>query len=411
VLDGLGGLTELPVRQRAPLTLTAKGLNFSDNTVTVSDPRATSVNEAIGTLLQKANNAKVIPASSTSFQMTDAYSSKQLALEVGASANYLSVSGSAKLNVVRNASQHTIAASYIQKAFTIAMDQPQNPTDVFSGAFTKAFLDLETSQGRISSTNPTAYVSSVTYGRIMLLTLTSTASSSEIKSALQVRGSFLIGGGAASLTTEQKNILQNGTLKISTLGGDEANARALISSGGDLSKFFDKSSAVTAFAPISYEIRSLKDNSIATVSETVSYPLKECALTKASIPVYLPDSLKVTVRIGADSLDGGSRIWGKFTYAGGESPEVEIANGLGAGEPVVANFTMPAGVRLGDLQSFVFREQSRDCTFCRTDEPDIAEITVQVQNQYITLSRLLSVGPFRIFDHDFSRSYALSNTR
>jgi hypothetical protein len=39
VLDGLGGLTELPVRQRAPLTLTAKGLNFSDNTVTVSDPR------------------------------------------------------------------------------------------------------------------------------------------------------------------------------------------------------------------------------------------------------------------------------------------------------------------------------------------------------------------------------------
>jgi Thiol-activated cytolysin len=413
VLKGLGALEELPVRQRTPLTLTFKNLNFAGNTVVVADPKATSVNAAIGTILQNAQKANVTPASSTSFNVTEAFSAKQFALQVGASANFLIGSASGKLTVNTSANQHTVAAYYVQKAFTIGIDQPQSPAEVFSRSFTPELLAEETSQGRISKDNPTAYVSSVTYGRIMMLTLTSTASSSEIQAALNASGRILGIGGSGSLTTAQKEILKTGTLKIATVGGDESNARALISSGGDLRSFFSTTSPVTAFAPISYEVRSLKDNTIATVSETIPYIVKQCALTKASIPVDLPESLKISVRIGADELDEGSIIWGKFTYAGGQSSEFEIANGLASGRVATSAFTMPAGVKLGDLQSFVFRFKSKGkCFVCGWDQPDIAEIIVQVENSYISRSMLLTVPSFRIRDREeYQDSYILSNTK
>ena len=273
---GIGSLAELPVRERAPLTLTIDLLT-GDNTEEVENPDVASVNQAIGSLIQKAHDAGHTAGSNVLYKQERMHSLAQAMLGMGVSASYVGNEIQSNLEVSFSAERTNMTAYFIQRMFTVSMVLPQTPGEVFSEAFTEDKLEQQIELGRIGPENPPVYVSNVTYGRMLMFSLSSDKTEGEIRATLNVVLQSPDGsGGGGSLTSEQKLLLENAQIQVVTIGGDASHALSLIRSG-DLSEFFQEDAALTSARPISYSVRNLGDNSLAKVSETTNYNLKTCA--------------------------------------------------------------------------------------------------------------------------------------
>jgi hypothetical protein len=76
-------------------------------------------------------------------------------------------------------------------------------------------------------------------------------------------------------------VLNEAQIEVVTVGGD-ANAALSLIRNNDLDAYFAQDAPLTTARPISYTVRNLGDNVIASVSKTTSYNLQEC------VPVDLP---------------------------------------------------------------------------------------------------------------------------
>lgn len=271
-LNGIGSLAELPVRQRTPVTITLDLLT-GDNTRSVENPNVSSVGQAIGALVNDAQNAGHKAGSNIFYKSETTYSITQAALKMGISASYMGASIKASLETNMSDEKRTITAYFVQQMFTASMILPQYPEDVFSNDFTQDMLDREIASGRMNPENPPVYISSVVYGRIMMFSFTSTSSEAKIRATL----SAVYNGGefGGELDTELRQVLNNAEISVVTVGGDAEHALGLIREN-NLAAFFSSDSPLSTAKPISYTVRNLKDNSIARVSETTTYNLKEC---------------------------------------------------------------------------------------------------------------------------------------
>ncbi len=278
-LGGIGSLAELPIRQRAPLTLSIDLLT-GDNTQTVQNPNVASVTSAVGALIQAAQDAGHTAGSNIFFTQETTHSLVQAALSMGLSASYMGASIKASLSSNISDQTRTVTAYFVQRMFSVSMVLPQTPGEVFSDAFTTQKLQEQVDQGRIGADNLPVYVSSVAYGRILMFSFTSTASLVDINATL----SAMYNGGdfGGSLDTHLQSVLENAQIQVVTVGGDANNALALIRAN-DLGAYFATDAALTTARPISYTVRNLGDNSIASVAETTDYNLKTC--TPAAVPV------------------------------------------------------------------------------------------------------------------------------
>jgi hypothetical protein len=286
--DGIGSLKELPIRQRAPLTLSIDLLT-ENNTVTVQDPTVASVQQAIGKLIEEAVKAGGKSGSKISFNQLTTNELGEVSLKLGLSYKWLSGGVKSNLSFQRKSNETTITAHFIQNMFTISMVLPQTPEDMFSDGFTKDVLDRQIQLGNLGADNIPTYVANITYGRILTFTFTSTAKDTDIRAALDAS----YGGGSISLTAAQKKILSEAKIGVATIGGDASDALAVIRSG-DLKEYFKTDAPLTTAKPISYTVRNLGDNSIAKVSETTEYNIKECAAVAGGSNVEIPEGKEFT---------------------------------------------------------------------------------------------------------------------
>ncbi|HEU4365286.1 MAG TPA: thiol-activated cytolysin family protein [Candidatus Krumholzibacteria bacterium] len=294
-VGGIGSLSELAVRQRNPITLTIDLLT-SDNSRTVSKPTVATSNQAIGDLIQQAMDAGHQAGSNILFTKETMYTYNQMALKMGLSASYSGATIKSSLSADISSEIRSMTAYFVQRMFTVSMVLPQNPEDVFSGEFTAEMLQRETSNGHMGPDNPPVYVSSIAYGRILMFSFTSSASETDINATLNVlynNGQF---GG--DLEAKYKDILEQAQIRVVTVGGDADQALALIRAN-DLGAYFAEDAPLSTAKPISYTVRHLKDNAIASVAEATEYNLTTCT----------PKALPVT----------GSEYYITFTSACGES--------------------------------------------------------------------------------------------
>jgi hypothetical protein len=132
--------------------------------------------------------------------------------------------------------------------------------------------------GRIHKTeNIPIYVSNVVYGRMMMFTVTSTASETDIRAALNASYKGLMAKGEVKLETKYEKLLDEAKISITSLGGDAAATQAMIRTG-NWSEYFKKDAPLSSAAPLSYTFRNLGDGSIAKASESTTYYLRECSL-------------------------------------------------------------------------------------------------------------------------------------
>jgi hypothetical protein len=272
--DGLGSLLELPIRQRGPATI-AIDILFSDNTRVVEWPTLASVGQAIGELIDEAQAAGHRAGSSIYFNQTESHSLEQSALKLGLSARYMGYSVRTSLETSRTASSSTLLATFTQKMFTTSMVLPQAPRDVFGPDFTEELLQEQVERGNIGPDNLPVYVGSITWGRLLTVTMTSSHSADEMKAALSASASFPGGSAGGSLSAEHKAVLDDSEIKVVAIGGHAQAAIDLIRTG-KLSEYFKEDAPLTTARPISYVLRNLGDNTIAKVSETTEYAIREC---------------------------------------------------------------------------------------------------------------------------------------
>jgi hypothetical protein len=281
-LSGVGSLRELPIKKRAPLSLSIS-LPSKTNTKIVSQPAASSVQSAISELLQPLEGAQLDFGSSISFDMKETYQLDQAMLSLGLSAHYAGAEFSAKHDQQTSKESNVVTAVFIQNCFTAYIDNPVTPADFFSSDFTLADLQEQIAQGRIGKDNIPVYLSSVTYGRILYVTISSTKSMSEIKNAMKASYNSGTGGGGGDISAENKQILQEAELAISGIGIEMANAKDLIASG-KIQSFFSKDMDIRSVKPISFMFYNMRDLSIAALADSAHYEITQCVPKVAAQP-------------------------------------------------------------------------------------------------------------------------------
>lgn len=297
--DGLGSLAELPIRQRAPLTVFIDLL--SENVqATVENPNPANLASAIGDLIEQAELAGHKAGSKTFFEQKETHSLEQSALELGVSVRYLGTTVNSELSFQQQREENTLTAYFIQQMFTSSVVLPQTPSAMFSDDFTAEQLNQQVALGRIGPDNLPTFISNIVWGRMLMLTMTSTHTFDQMRAALSASNDAI---GSGSINADFTKVLNESEIRVSTVGGNDQGVANLIKTG-QLGDYFDADLSLQQARPLSYTVRNLADNSIATVSETTEYNLKQCA-TGPATPTGATYKLTLDkINLIADGCDG-----------------------------------------------------------------------------------------------------------
>ena len=335
--DGLGSLLALTIAERAPINVSIPRLANSDNFRTVEAPNQANVSQAIGEMIGNATSSGLSTPSTITFSQEVYHSEQQFALEAGLSGRYLGFEASVSGGVDREASKTTVTAQFYQQMFEVVVAPPQTPDGFFSDAFTDERLEEQVRLGRIGPDNLPVYISSVVYGRMMIFSLTSTASEEEIRATLNVAYNSIGGGASANLSAQQRSILEQSEIRVTSLGGD-ADATLAVIRSGDWSQYFTDNAPLSSAAPLSYTFRNLGDGSVASVSETTEYNVRTCVERAANPGTFdfrdvqslsLPISVPATPYMGDFDGDGTQDI--AWNHVGPSSNETVIGFSNGDG--------------------------------------------------------------------------------
>jgi hypothetical protein len=329
VRDGIGSLLPLPIRERTPIKVSIPALATDSNFRLVENPDLAAVNQAVAEMIGSASENNVSTPSTISFTMRTFDSEQEFALAVGMSAKYLGFKGSASSSVNRSSAERTVAVVLEQKMFEVVIEPPESPEAFFSADLTPEVLQRQVDLGRISRDNPPVYVSNIVYGKIMMFTLTSSASETDIKAALNASYRGLVFSGNVTVDSHYKKVLSEGRISITSLGGGEAATEAMISSGDWRSYFVNGTctdpkdpstcthtpTPLAMAAPLSYTFRALADGRVAKVSESATYDARDCVPGGRTTGFVLTDFDLNPSHPWTEPLEGWQRVGGAFADA------------------------------------------------------------------------------------------------
>ncbi len=284
---------------------------------TLAEPSLAATREAIAGMF---GTSAVRLAAKSNYLAETAYSMNEASVKMGVAVSWMN--GSVKANFAGSwlAKKTTMIVRFIQAYYTVSFAAPASPEKVFGPSVT-----ANDARPYMGPGNPPAYVSSVTYGRMLIMKVETDESERDLRAALDATFNKVnVTAEAAS-----KNVLKNSTFSVFVLGGSPDDAARIQASdsegraealGGYIrngANFDPKSPGV----PISYTMRRLADNETIKVSSTIDYQVPVC--TPAAVNVTL-DVDKLYLR--KDGKAGGSttgnyEVWMETSSsAGGAAP-------------------------------------------------------------------------------------------
>ena len=324
----LGSLLPLTISQRRPVRVSIPDLPTGENFREVV-PTQGAVESARGEMIGDAVLNNLATPTSSTFEMNTYHSERSFALSASLSGNYLGFEANASGSLARSVSETTVTAHFYQKMYTVVVEPPAE--GFFSDEFTNAVLDTHVAAGRIGPDNLPVYVSEVVYGRMMMFSVTSTASESDIRAAMSASYNTFTGGASGGLDTRKTAILENSKIAITAIGGSGDAAAAMIRTG-DWSQYFTTSAELSEAVPLSYTFTNLGDGSIAAVTEATSYDINECQpkpLIPGTFDFTARQDFAVPLTPGYQTLfgdaDGDGREDLFFTYRAGSTNQLAVA--------------------------------------------------------------------------------------
>jgi Thiol-activated cytolysin len=256
---------------RTPLQLVVRGLGpwRAPVSTTVSTPDMGTVAQAVNDLLVGQFGAPQ-PADISTYQ-TQVYSEEHLAAKIGASYNALTTKAKASLSASFDETKDNFLLEVNQAYYTIVATPPSSPTGWFGPGVTVAAL-----RPYSGTTNPITYVSSVTYGRRVVLVCSVDKQGRDFDA--EMSASWATVDVEGSLKTS--SLLNQSTIRAFAIGGAASDAIDLIAGcaaggAGALVKVVNAYlraganwSATSPGSPIGYHVSYLSDNTTARVSLT-----------------------------------------------------------------------------------------------------------------------------------------------
>jgi thiol-activated cytolysin len=277
------GLFTQLVFDRAPLAVSISLENLGGGkAMLMSKPSLSAFRDGIGQVLMSSVTGAT--AANIYSEVEQVHSEKQLTLALGASVAYSGVKVAASFNWDQKDVMSRYVVKYTQAYYTVDVDEPEDA----SAFFTKD-VTLEDVQAKVGPGSPPVYVSSITYGRMVIFTFESKYSGEEMGAALD----FAYKGGievSGDVSVKYKDIIENSKITAFILGGSGGDAAQAIDSYDALIEFIKKGgnySKDSPGAPIAYKLAYLKDNSPARLSFTTDYEVKDCVRVGQQIKVQL----------------------------------------------------------------------------------------------------------------------------
>jgi thiol-activated cytolysin len=279
------GLFNQIVLPRKPLTISVSLENLDGaKSAVLPDPSLASFRDAVSGIVSQSVTGAT-PANIYS-EIEEVHSDKQLALAMGADVSWLGGAASiaASFNWSSQDTRSRYLVRYTQAYYTVDVDAPGSPTD-----FLDPSVQLDDVQAVMNDGNPPLYVSSVTYGRMVVFTFESQYSAQELGAALD----FAYSGGvdvSGDVSVTYKDIISSSKITAFILGGSGGVAAQSITSYDDLMNFIKQGgnySKDSPGAPIAYKLAYLKDNSPGRISLTDDYDVKDCERVSQKVKVTL----------------------------------------------------------------------------------------------------------------------------
>ncbi|HEX7836300.1 MAG TPA: thiol-activated cytolysin family protein [Kofleriaceae bacterium] len=309
VMTGLFTPIVLP---RAPETISVSLENLGGTKhATVATPSLSAYRDALSSILD-AEITGSTPANLSS-EIEQVHSENQLNLALGVQASW--GLGVASLKSSFDWSNQEIRSRYIvrytQAYYTVDLDAPASPSALLAPEVT-----LDAVQAKMDDQRPPVFVSSVTYGRMVVFTFESQYSAEEMSAALD----FAYTGGVdvkGDVSVTYKDIISQSKITAFILGGDAGSAAQTIDSYDALINFIKTGgnySRQSPGAPIAYKLSYLKDNSPARMSFTTDYQVKDCTRVSQQVQVTLKG---ITVDQASDGInDHTLEVYGQITAQG-----------------------------------------------------------------------------------------------
>ncbi len=306
----VSGLFTPIVLDRAPATISVSLENLGGSKkATFAAPTLASYRDALSSILD-AEITGSTPANLYS-EIEQVHSQEQLNMALGVQASWglgiASLKTSFDFSNTNMRSRYVVR--YMQTYYTVDLDPPSTPSQLLAGS-----VSLGDVQAHMDESRPPVYVSSVTYGRMVLFTFESEYSDEEMNAALQ----FAYSGGAdvsGDVSVTYEEMLSKSKITAFILGGDAGTAVQTIDSYDALIAFIKQDgnySRESPGAPIAYKLAYLKDNSPARMSETTSYDVHDCVRVSQKVLVTLRS---IAVDSGGDQTVYGN-VSGKATTTG-----------------------------------------------------------------------------------------------
>ncbi|QBD85333.1 alveolysin [Clostridium tetani] len=257
--------------ERKPITISVDLPGMAeDGKKVVNSPTYSSVNSAINSILDTWNSkysSKYTIPTRMSYSDTMVYSQSQLSAAVGCNFKALNKALNIDFDSIFKGEKKVMLLAYKQIFYTVSVDPPNRPSDLFGDSVTFDELALK----GINNNNPPAYVSNVAYGRTIYVKLETTSKSSHVKAAFKA----LINNQDISSNAEYKDILNQSSFTATVLGGGAQEHNKIITKDFDEIRNIIKNNSVYSPQnpgyPISYTTTFLKDNSIASVNNKTEY--------------------------------------------------------------------------------------------------------------------------------------------
>ncbi len=246
-------------------------------------------------------------------------------------------------------SKTRILADFKQAYYTVDVDVPASPADLFAPDVT-----IEELAAFMSPDNPPMYVQSITYGRRGVFSIETEHSEKEVRTALEAVISALGVDGDLEVATEHKQLLDSSTMKVFVMGGDGVvGSEAVLGFEGfvDFIRAGGNYSAASPGATIAYKLAYL-DNFGTKFAYTTDFAEADC--TPPAV-----NARKIRVLLKNLYFDGNGEGFGK-----GEVTYRVWANASGSDQCVFVD--QPSPQKIGDNQTVGV---SVACDFTVIEEP------------------------------------------
>ena len=272
---------------RAPITLSVSLETSSTGdsiTQLVNDPKLSTVRQGISNLLKTAITGDTYVPAKVEFYHEQVFSQSQMNLFVGADVSYGVGSLDTAFDWSSTEQKTKIVAKYKQIYYSIDMDYPQQPVDLFVPGLT-----VDEVRTAIPPGSRPVYVAGVSYGMMALMTIETSFSAEEMNAALEAACNGLVDFQITSQYTAQE-VMERSTVRIVVYGGSTLGLQHIEE---DFTGFMKVVKASTEFnnqspgVPLVYKFRHLADNTLAAVTLTSQYTLVR--------PLQLRQRIRVTV--------------------------------------------------------------------------------------------------------------------